>query len=203
MSCVLPGSVNTEFGGDRPSAHADWKLDASDVARAVVDLLRHPARSLPFARRGRRDAPLPTAFIARFGRATAEQVVQHVEERMAAPRERGFRARFAGREFRPGMERDFALGFLSGFGQPMGASPMGGHPAGASAVGGAPMGPTTMGAHVSGHGVGAPGMAGGLPPAGASAAAMPRHGPSTGHGGGFLGSFLPRAATCSPTRSSS
>ena len=214
VSCVLPGSVNTEFGGDRPSAHADWKLDASDVARAVVDLLRHPARSLPFARRGRRDAdaderlgawiedgsatgtienhdPLPTAFIARFGRATAEQVVQHVEERMAAPRERGFRARFAGREFRPGMERDFALGFLSGFGQPMGASPMGGHPAGASAVGGAPMGPTTMGAHVSGHGVGAPGMAGGLPPAGASAAAMPRHGPSTGHGGGFLGSFLP------------
>ncbi len=47
VSCVLPGSVNTEFGGDRPSAHAAWKLDASDVARAVVDLLRHPARSLP------------------------------------------------------------------------------------------------------------------------------------------------------------
>ena len=41
--------------------------------------------------------PLPSAFIARFGRATAEQVVQHVEERMTAPRERGFRARFAGR----------------------------------------------------------------------------------------------------------
>ena len=47
VSCVLPGSVNTEFGGDHPSAHADWKLDASDVARAVIDLLRHPARSLP------------------------------------------------------------------------------------------------------------------------------------------------------------
>ena len=47
VSCVLPGSVNTEFGGDQPSAHADWKLDASDVARAVIDLLRHPARSLP------------------------------------------------------------------------------------------------------------------------------------------------------------
>ena len=47
VSCVLPGSVNTEFGGSRPSADADWKLDASDVARAVVDLLRHPARSLP------------------------------------------------------------------------------------------------------------------------------------------------------------
>ena len=47
VSCVLPGSVNTEFGGSRPSADADWKLAASDVARAVVDLLRHPARSLP------------------------------------------------------------------------------------------------------------------------------------------------------------
>ncbi len=47
VSCVLPGSVNTEFGGGRPSPDMDWKLAASDVARAVVDLLRHPARSLP------------------------------------------------------------------------------------------------------------------------------------------------------------
>ena len=47
VSCVLPGSVNTEFGGGRPSPEMDWKLAASDVARAVVDLLRHPARSLP------------------------------------------------------------------------------------------------------------------------------------------------------------
>ncbi len=135
--------------------------------------------------------PLPAAFIARLGRATAEQVVQHVEERMAAPRERGFRARFAGREFRPGMERDFALGFLSGFAAPMGTSAMGGYAGGAGAVAGAPMGANTMGAHVSGHGVGAPGMAGGLSPAGAGATAIPGHEPSTGHGSGFLGSFLP------------
>ena len=47
VSCVLPGSVNTEFGGGRPSPDMDWKLAASDVARTVVDLLRHPARSLP------------------------------------------------------------------------------------------------------------------------------------------------------------
>ena len=47
VTCVLPGSVNTDFGGGRQSAGADWKLDAADVARAVVDLLRHPARSLP------------------------------------------------------------------------------------------------------------------------------------------------------------
>ena len=62
---------------------------------------------------------MPAALLARFGRATAEQVVEHIEERMAAPRRRGFRARFAGREFQPGSERDFALGFLSSF-APMG-----------------------------------------------------------------------------------
>ena len=47
VSCVLPGSVNTEFAGGRLSPGMDWKLAAADVARAVVDLLRHPARSLP------------------------------------------------------------------------------------------------------------------------------------------------------------
>ena len=30
---------------------------------------------------------MPAALLARFGRVTAEQVVQHVEERMAAPRD--------------------------------------------------------------------------------------------------------------------
>ena len=63
---------------------------------------------------------MPAALLARFGRATAEQVVEHIEERMAAPRRRGFRARFAGRELQRGGERDFALGFLSQFAQPMG-----------------------------------------------------------------------------------
>ena len=88
---------------------------------------------------------MPAALLARFGRATAEQVVEHVAERMAAPRERGFRARFAGRELRPGMERDFALGFLSQFGQPMGMGPGGAAPMGANPMGAA-MGATSMGA---------------------------------------------------------
>ena len=35
---------------------------------------------------------LMPAALARFGRATAEQVVTHIEQRMAAPRRRGFRA---------------------------------------------------------------------------------------------------------------
>ena len=128
---------------------------------------------------------MPAALLARFGRATAEQVVEHVEQRMAAPRERGFQARFAGRNFRPGMERHFALGFLSQFGQPMGASPMG-----ATAMGAHPVGAAPMGAHLSGHGAGSPGMPGQHPPMG-GAPATPGYGPSgSAHVGGF-GSFLP------------
>ena len=46
--------------------------------------------------------PIPAALLARFGRATAEQVVDQVGERMVARREEGFRAQLAGREYRPG-----------------------------------------------------------------------------------------------------
>ena len=56
--------------------------------------------------------PMPRALLARFGRTAAVHVVEHVEERLAAPREPGFRGRFAGRELRRGMERDIALNFL-------------------------------------------------------------------------------------------
>jgi len=47
VSCVLPGSVNTEFAGSEITAEACWKLAAADVAQAIIDLLRHPLRSLP------------------------------------------------------------------------------------------------------------------------------------------------------------
>ena len=46
VAYVMPGSVNTNFGGHQ-TAGADWKLSAEDVAEVVVDLLAHPARSLP------------------------------------------------------------------------------------------------------------------------------------------------------------
>ena len=99
---------------------------------------------------------MPAALLARFGRATAEQVVTHIEERMAAPRERGFRARFAGREFQPGQERDFALGFLSQFTQPMGMGAAGAAPMGMGGMTGMGMaGPTGMSSSV-----GAAGMSG-------------------------------------------
>lgn len=48
VSVVMPGSVATDFAG--PSGrHEDesWKLTAGDIAEVVMDLLRHPSRSLP------------------------------------------------------------------------------------------------------------------------------------------------------------
>jgi 3-oxoacyl-[acyl-carrier protein] reductase len=47
VSCVLPGSVATGFSGRAADAGADWKLHPEDVAEVIVDLLAHPARSLP------------------------------------------------------------------------------------------------------------------------------------------------------------
>ena len=47
VSYVLPGSVATEFSGRERGAGADWKLHGEDVAAVIVDLLAHPARSLP------------------------------------------------------------------------------------------------------------------------------------------------------------
>jgi NAD(P)-dependent dehydrogenase (short-subunit alcohol dehydrogenase family) len=46
VATVAPGSVNTSFGGHETSG-TDWKLSPDDVAEVVVDLLEHPARSLP------------------------------------------------------------------------------------------------------------------------------------------------------------
>ncbi len=51
---------------------------------------------------------------------------------MAAPRQRGFRARFAGQQLQSGQEQDFAVGLLSQFAQPLG---MGSHAAGAGSFG--------------------------------------------------------------------
>jgi 3-oxoacyl-[acyl-carrier protein] reductase len=44
VSYVMPGSVNTEFGGDEVSEERAWQLQPDDVARVVV---RHDERSLP------------------------------------------------------------------------------------------------------------------------------------------------------------
>lgn len=47
VSYVLPGSVATGFSGRAATAGADWRLQPDDVAEVIVDLLAHPARSLP------------------------------------------------------------------------------------------------------------------------------------------------------------
>lgn len=47
VTTVLPGSVATGFSGREPATGVDWKLLPEDVAHAIVDLLNHPARSLP------------------------------------------------------------------------------------------------------------------------------------------------------------
>ncbi len=47
VSCVMPGSVATEFNGPGPHADESWKLTGEDIAEVVMDLLRHPKRSLP------------------------------------------------------------------------------------------------------------------------------------------------------------
>lgn len=47
VTTILPGSVATGFSGREAGSGADWKLLPEDVAQAVVDILRHPPRSLP------------------------------------------------------------------------------------------------------------------------------------------------------------
>ena len=47
VSYIMPGSVNTEFGGDSPSDEKSWQLTPEDIARVVIDLLKHDDRSLP------------------------------------------------------------------------------------------------------------------------------------------------------------
>ncbi len=46
VSYIMPGSVNTHFGGDEPDSDKAWQLQPEDIARVVIDLLQHDDRSL-------------------------------------------------------------------------------------------------------------------------------------------------------------
>jgi 3-oxoacyl-[acyl-carrier protein] reductase len=46
VSYIMPGSVNTEFGGDAPGAEKSWQLTPDDIAKVVVDLLHQDGRAL-------------------------------------------------------------------------------------------------------------------------------------------------------------
>ncbi|HEY6215929.1 MAG TPA: SDR family oxidoreductase [Pyrinomonadaceae bacterium] len=47
VTYIMPGSVNTEFGGDEPSDQKSWQLQPDDIAEVVMDLLAYPGRALP------------------------------------------------------------------------------------------------------------------------------------------------------------
>ena len=143
--------------------------------------------------------PMPRALLARFGRTAAVHVVEHVEERLQAPRAPGFRGRFAGRELRRGMERDIALNFLRQLGGMAGATPTGagvhGSLSGAPAAGTAPLGmPGPAGG--GGHLAAASGPMGGAMPMGGAPGARGMAGSPMGGGsrpdGGFNGGGLLR-----------
>ena len=48
VTCIMPGSVRTEFGARRPGSD-DWRLLPEDIAQVVRDVVVHPGRSLPSA----------------------------------------------------------------------------------------------------------------------------------------------------------
>lgn len=47
VSYICPGSVNTSFGNDTPSAEKAWQIQPEDIAEIVADLLKMDARTLP------------------------------------------------------------------------------------------------------------------------------------------------------------
>jgi NAD(P)-dependent dehydrogenase (short-subunit alcohol dehydrogenase family) len=46
VSYIMPGSVDTEFGGHSTSGKSDWKIAPEDIAEIVLDILRKPERTL-------------------------------------------------------------------------------------------------------------------------------------------------------------
>src|SRR5688500_16830107 len=46
VSYIMPGSVNTHFGGDEPGPDQAWQLQPSDIARVVLDLMHNESRAL-------------------------------------------------------------------------------------------------------------------------------------------------------------
>jgi 3-oxoacyl-[acyl-carrier protein] reductase len=47
VSVIMPGSVATDFSGPSGREDESWKLTPDDIAEVVMNLLRHPVRSLP------------------------------------------------------------------------------------------------------------------------------------------------------------
>ena len=80
VSYIMPGSVNTYFGGKPPDATQEWKIAPSDVAQVILDLAQ-PSVALAAEPGG--DAPEP---------ATAE-IVGHTATLTARASRRSIRGR--------------------------------------------------------------------------------------------------------------
>jgi 3-oxoacyl-[acyl-carrier protein] reductase len=46
VSYIMPGSVDTAFGGERGGQQSSWKIAPEDIAEIVLDILRMPERTL-------------------------------------------------------------------------------------------------------------------------------------------------------------
>jgi NAD(P)-dependent dehydrogenase (short-subunit alcohol dehydrogenase family) len=46
VSCVMPGSVDTEFGGAQSKEKSSWKIAPEDIAEIVLGILKMPERTL-------------------------------------------------------------------------------------------------------------------------------------------------------------
>ena len=46
VSYIMPGSVDTEFGGPGGKTSANWKIAPEDIAEIAIDILRKPGRTL-------------------------------------------------------------------------------------------------------------------------------------------------------------
>jgi len=47
VSYIMPGSVNTGFGGEEASPEKSWQLQPADIAQVVLNLLQMDERALP------------------------------------------------------------------------------------------------------------------------------------------------------------
>ncbi len=94
--------------------------DHDEDTETMTVVLSNPVRAVLLDATGqgriRNTDPMPRAFLARFGRSTAVEVIAQVEERIRAPRTPGMSARLAGRKLHTGMEHDVAMGLLNQLG---------------------------------------------------------------------------------------
>ena len=98
----------------------------------------------------RNDDPMPAAWLARFGRTVAEQALDGIAGRLAAPRTPGMQGTLAGQALGAGAPSGAAPGMWSGAGPGVGLAP-GGDGTGVAGPGGPASSPGRLGTDGFGH----------------------------------------------------